>query len=152
MDGQRRRNGRTPRWPIIAAVAVPPIVAIVLAGSIASGVGTPVTTEGDLWIGADGFGPLSSAGAEDVQVAHDALHEIGEQCLKPEPDRSAIEASVDSILEFSRNFPTGRFPIDEETATATTLLVVTRDAVENCAAWAVPEVEAELPAELRRAG
>ena len=150
--GRGGRRGGTPRWPLIVAVALPPVAAAVVIASLASGEGAPPASEGNLWVGAEEFGPRSSAAPEDVQVAHDALHEIGEQCLEADPDRDAIGASVDSILEFSRRFPTGRFPIDDETATATTLLVVTRDAVEKCAAWAVPEVEAELPADLRRAG
>lgn len=153
-DDQGGSIRRKPAWPVVAAVTLPPVVVVVVVvvASLAAGASAPTIVEGDMWVGAEEFGPASSASPEDVQVAHDALHVIGEQCLEADPDRDVIVMSVDSILDFAQRYPTGRFPIDDETATATTLLVVTRDAVEKCAAWAVPEVEAELPADLRRAG
>ena len=87
----------------------------------------------DMWVGATPFGPSSTAPPADVQVVHDALHDIGAECLKSSPDFAMITMNVDSIIAFTERYPVGRFPIDDETATAVSLLVVAREATKDCA-------------------
>ena len=120
---------KRPRWPLIAAIAVPPV--LIGALLIAALTGTS-SRESDLWFGATDYGPTSTAPATAVQVIHEALHDIGAQCLKTPPDPRAIASDVDLIIAFSEQYPVGRFPIDDETATASSLLLITREAVKDC--------------------
>jgi hypothetical protein len=119
-----------PRWPLILAILAPPV----LAGAIL----VPLLWSNEpasenLWVGATPYGPISTAPPAAVQVAHHALHDIGAECIKPTPDLQTITADVDSIISFAKRYPVGRFPIDDETATASSLLLVTREAVNDCA-------------------
>lgn len=128
-------------WPLIAAIAVPPMAfAVILALMLDD----PPPTAQNLWVGATTFGPTSTASSTDVEVVHNALHDIGAHCLKSDPDLGVIASDVDLIIAFSRRYPVGRFPIDDETATASSLLLVTREAVTDCA-----PAEAERLDELR---
>lgn len=121
---------KRPRWPVIAAITGPPVIFAALLTTALAGVGS---NESDLWVGATDFGPTSEAPAGAVDVIHDALHLIGAQCLKSHPDLRAIASDVDLIVAFSQKYPVGRFPIDDETATASSLLLVTSEAVKGCA-------------------
>ncbi len=49
------------------------------------------------------------------------------------PDLGVIASDVDIIIAFSARYPVGRFPIDDETATASSLLLVTLEAGKDCA-------------------
>jgi hypothetical protein len=136
MTNQRTRG---PLWPLILALAVPPVVLGILLSVITSG-----NDPEDLWVGATGFGPTSTAPAEDIQAVHNALHDIGEQCLTPTPDMSTIAADVGLITAFAQQYPVGRFPIDDETATASSFLIVTRGAVAECAPENLDAIDAQL--------
>ena len=114
---------------VLAIVAPPLAVAAVLVAAISN----PEPAAQDLWVGASPFGPTSAATAGEIEVAHVALHEIGAQCLADDPDLGVIAEDVDRIIEFSQRFPIGRFPIDDETATASSLLLIAREAVKSCA-------------------
>lgn len=127
---------KRPRWPLIVALTVPPVL---LGALLTTALAGPSSSEGDLWVGATDYGPTSEAPATAVQVIHDALHDIGAQCLKTRPDLRAIASDVDLIIAFSQRYPVGRFPIDDETATASSLLLVTSESVKDCS-----------PTELRR--
>lgn len=124
---------RRPRWPLITAFTVPPVIfAVVLTAAF----GGANTNGSDLWVGATEFGPTSKAPEGAVQVIHVALHDIGAQCLKPRPALREIASDVDLIIAFSQQYPAGRFPIDDETATASSLLLVTIEAVKACSSGA----------------
>jgi hypothetical protein len=97
-----------------------------------------------MWVGASEYGPTSTAPPADVQVIHSALHDIGAQCLERNPDRRIIAVDVDLIIAFSNRYPVGRFPIDDETATASSLLIVTREAIKNCAPENTARIDAQL--------
>jgi hypothetical protein len=134
---------KRPRWPLILALTVPPIIIGALLTTALAG---PRSSETDLWVGATDYGPTSKAPAGAVQIIHAALHDIGAQCLKTPPDLRAIASDVDLIIAFSQRYPVGRFPIDDETATASSLLIVTRQAIKDCA----PENAARVNAQLAR--
>lgn len=129
------RKPLLPRWPLIVAILAPPIIigAILLSTLFSSGLPSSAPTPEDMWVGASSYGPTSTAPPADVQVIHTALHDIGAQCLKANPDLDIIDSDVDLIIAFAIRFPVGRFPIDDETATASSLLLVTREAVKSCA-------------------
>ena len=133
---------RRPRWPLIAAFAVPPVIFAALLTTALAGVGS---NESDLWVGATEFGPTSKAPEGAVQVIHVALHDIGAQCLKPRPALREIASDVDLIIAFSQQYPAGRFPIDDETATASSLLLVTIEAVKACAPAELDRLKDSLP-------
>ncbi|MFM9877671.1 MAG: hypothetical protein ACKVOG_07460 [Rhodoglobus sp.] len=132
-------QAKRPRWPLAAAILAPPIVVglIVVFNLVTSG-----PAPQDMWVGASDYGPTSTASTADVQVIHSALHNIGAQCLETNPNLSTISADVDLILAFAHRYPVGRFPIDDETATASSLLLITREAVKNCAPAELARLEA----------
>lgn len=129
------------RWPLIAAITIPPII---IGALLASAVlpGNRPAEPGDLWVGATEYGPTSTAPPADVQAVHDALHDIGTQCLTTNPNLEAIATDVDRIIAFAQRYPVGRFPIDDETATASSLLLVTREAVKDCSPAEVDRLDA----------
>lgn len=128
---------RRPRWPVVLAILVPPLaVAAVWAAN-----SSPEPEGQDLWVGASPFGPASMAPAGEIEVVHLALHDIGARCLTDDPDLGAIAADVDRIIDFSRQYPVGRFPIDDETATASSFLLITREAVKTCAPAEVDRID-----------
>lgn len=133
---------KRPRWPLVLAIVGPPVLITALIVPMLS---TDAGTErGNLWIGASPYGPTSTAPAADVRVVLDALHDIGAQCLTTTPDPAAIESDVTTITGFATRYPVGRFPIDDETATASSLLIVTREAVKNCQPDQVAVIDSAL--------
>jgi hypothetical protein len=135
-------EAKRPRWPLVLAIVGPPV--------LIAGVFVPMllvgaeTQRGNLWVGATPYGPISRAPAADVRAVLHALHDIGAQCLKPTPDPTAIESDVTIITGFAQLYPVGRFPIDDETATASSLLIVTREAVKNCSPGQVAVIKTTL--------
>ena len=93
--------------------------------------------------------PLSSAPAAEIQAAHDALHHIGTECAAPGDSGPDVASDVTTITEFATRYPVGRFPIDDESGTSVSLLLVTRQALEDCAPAEAARVNALLPSELR---
>lgn len=141
-----RSSGSRPVWPVIAAIAVPPIaVAAVIFVALATANDTADRGE-DLWVGVGNPGPTSSAPSAEVEAIHADLHDIGERCRGFSPDAIAIRSDIDRILAFAARYPIGRFPIDDETATASSLLVVTREAVRKCAPGEVARIEVAIDA------
>ncbi|MBW4033584.1 MAG: hypothetical protein HIU88_13145 [Acidobacteria bacterium] len=129
-------------WPLVLAIVGPPLLIAAVAVPMVMA-GAPVE-RGNLWVGASPYGPTSSASAADVRVALDALHRIGAQCLKTSPDPLAVRGDVAIITRFAERNPVGRFPIDDETATASSLLIVTREAIKTCAPDQVTVINAAL--------
>ena len=132
-------RGKQSPWLLIVAVLAPPVIVgtILIPALFETG---PVAE--DMWVGANNYGPTSTAPAADIQIIHDALHDIGAQCLEATPDLDIIAADVGLIIAFSARYPVGRFPIDDETATASSLLLVTREAVKDCAPAEVDRIDA----------
>lgn len=87
----------------------------------------------------------------EVDVAHQALHDLGDACAQQEPSRSpsAVSQATESLLRFATRHPDGRFPIDDETGTTLSLLLVVRDELSTCAPELRPRVDALLPPEFR---
>lgn len=132
------------RWPLTTAITLPPIlIGGLVAAAIILGDGSE---NNDLWVGGTDYGPTSAAPPSEVQAIHAALHEIGTQCLEAAPDVGAIRSDIDLITGFAERYPIGRFPIDDETATAASLLIVIREAVEDCAPAEVGRIDALLNA------
>jgi hypothetical protein len=141
----KRRAGR-PRWPVAAAIMAPPVlVAVVVVGFGLPADPSP-SAPGDMWVGGSGPGPASTAVPGDVDAAHQALHSLGDQCRSAAPDSGAILASVDAIAGFALRYPVGRFPIDDESATADSLLRVTRETLTGCAPDQLVRVDQALQA------
>jgi len=82
---------------------------------------------------------------------HRALHDIGEKCSASAEDvkRPDVGSSVRVILGFARKYPEGRFPIDDETGSALSLLLVTKDELDTCSPRHAARVARELPPDLR---
>lgn len=135
------RLSKKPRWPLIVALLAPPaMIGAMLVSTFRNGEVTPE----DMWVGATTFGPTSTAPTDAVQAIHDALHDIGTECRAARPDFGAITADVDSIIAFAERYPIGRFPIDDETATVASLLLVTKEATNDCAPADAARIEASL--------
>lgn len=94
---------------------------------------------------------VSSAPPERVQQVHEVLHRIGDLCRSTgDESRPALVASgVDVIVSFVRQFPEGSFPIDDETGTTLSLLLVTREALRTCDPVSAARVDQELPPEFQ---
>ena len=135
-----QNRGSKPRpWLLIAAITVPPVIlASLLLPSLLAGTGS---ASNNLWVGSSAYGPTSKAPRSAVEVVHKALHDIGTQCRRSVPEARVISSDVTLIIAFSSKYPVGRFPIDDETATPSTLLNVTRDAVQVCASVDVARIE-----------
>jgi hypothetical protein len=95
--------------------------------------------------------PTSSAPPAEIERLHDALHDLGDQCEPVRSDRSkpSIDRDVATILAFARRYPEGRFPIDDETGSVLSLLLVARDTLRPCEPAAAARVNRALPSEFR---
>lgn len=86
----------------------------------------------------------------EVDAAHQALHDLGDACAEePSPSLPDVSQATDALLRFATRHPDGRFPIDDETGTTLSLLLVVRDELSTCAPELRPRVEALLPPQLR---
>ena len=95
-------RGKQSRWLLIVAIVAPPvIVGTILIPALFE----PGPVAEDMWVGANTYGPTSTASAADVQVIHDALHDIGAQCLEATPDLGIMAADVGLIIAFSARYP-----------------------------------------------
>lgn len=142
------RRNRAPRWPLIAAIVVPAIIGLLIVLFVVPRTDQPVVRVNDPL--SEPTEPPSPASAAEVQVIHNALHDIGARCRNASTPPETIDADVDAILAFSERYPVGRFPIDDETGNAVSLLLLTREALQDCAPDASARVDLQLPTELRR--
>lgn len=146
-----RTRIRGPWWALLIFVAG----ALVLGSAAALGMVLAVPP-GPVPAGGTTGDPASAeaaSGAPDneVQRVHEALHRIGSLCGAKGRNTppAGMDANVAVILSFATRYPAGRFPIDDETGTALSLLMVTREAVRDCAPAAAANVNQALPAEFR---
>ncbi|WP_033309277.1 hypothetical protein RFN58_35595 [Streptomyces iakyrus] len=128
---------------VVLALATSAVVA--LRGGSGGGTGSTATTE-----------PSATASfvtppSAQVRPVHEALHDIDTRCRAK--DKSASQTSltrdVDTIIEFSRRYPDARFPIDDETGTTLSLLLVTSQSMRTCAPALVTRVDGALPPDFR---
>ncbi|MFK4729511.1 hypothetical protein ROT00_07480 [Agromyces mediolanus] len=94
--------------------------------------------------------PSSSAPPAAVDAAHAALHLLGEECAPDAEPPADVAVAVDTIASFAGRYPKGRFPIDDETGTSVSLLLVARNALIDCAPAEAARLDALLPVELRQ--
>lgn len=95
--------------------------------------------------------PEDQAPDEQARKVHRTLHAIGTICeSRATRGRTAlVRRHVDSILDFARRYPSVSFPIDDETGTTVSLLIVVRDGVRTCAPSLTGKVNAALPEQYR---
>lgn len=89
--------------------------------------------------------------AAEVQLVHDALHDIAARCppeVSPD-DPASVRRDAATILSFARRHPRAAFPIDDEMGTTVSLLLVTRQPLTTCAPRVAEMVNDQLPAEYR---
>lgn len=147
-----RPDRRRPRL-LLSAVAAAVVVALAAAAVVA------------LW-GGSGRGSGSSTVAEptptgsfatpptaQVRPVHQALHDIDATCRAKARDgeRTSLTHNVDTIIDFSRRYPEARFPIDDETGSTLSLLLVTRQSMRECAPDLAIRVDRALPPDYRDA-
>lgn len=90
--------------------------------------------------------------ADQVRPVHDALHDIDARCDRKaaaSSDQGPLQRDADRVVAFSRRYPNARFPIDDESGTTLSLLLVTRQGLRICAPEAAATVDQALPAEFR---
>lgn len=90
---------------------------------------------------------------QEVRRVHAVLHGIEEACSgsRVGPRVSAsLEANANTIVRFARKYPQVRFPIDDESGRALSLLLVAREALLPCAPLAAARVDRALPQKYRK--
>ena len=86
-----------------------------------------------------------------VDQAHRALHGMGRACKQPMAAREpeAVRRPVAIMEQFARDFPRGRFTIDDEPGTTLALLIVLRSDLQECEPSLLASVEALIPEQYR---
>lgn len=86
-----------------------------------------------------------------VRGVHRALHELGRACAETggTPDPRAAASPLREIETFAARHPNAGFPIDDESGTTLSLLIVVRNQLETCDLSRLPEIDALLPAQYR---
>ncbi|MFJ9011654.1 hypothetical protein [Streptomyces canus] len=91
--------------------------------------------------------------ADQVQPVHDALHDIDARCggnaTAASSDQAPLQRDADRVVAFARRYPNARFPIDDESGTTLSLLLVTRQGLLTCAPEAAATVDRALPSDFR---
>ncbi|MFJ5304210.1 hypothetical protein [Streptomyces sp. NPDC088350] len=147
-------TGRTSRRrldPLLSAMAVTVALALAVAAVMAlrdrSGGGGGVA-----------FGAVASSAAPavtppvaQVRPVHKALHDIDSVCRTKgqRSEQMSLARDVDTVITFSRRYPDARFPIDGETGTTLSLLLVTRQGLRDCAPGLAARVNQALPLDFR---
>ena len=162
------RSGAAPDRPDSAAeAAAPPLSrrAGLLLSVVAATVVLALATSAVVALrGGSGGGTGSAATAEpsatasfvtppsaQVRPVHEALHDIDAVCRAKDKSarQTTLTRDVDTIIEFSRRYPDARFPIDDETGTTLSLLLVTRQSMRTCAPALATRVDGALPPDFR---
>lgn len=148
------------RWhrdgiPPAAAIAIiAAAVGLGLAGAAARGLGGPAAGTPPVRVVG---GPTDTAASStpppvEVRQVHETLHGFRAWC-RPGADTQArrqLERGARMIVRFARHYPQARFPIDDETGTALSVLLVTRNELRECAPAAAAVADRAIPAEVRR--
>ncbi|MFF9136699.1 hypothetical protein ACF09G_03885 [Streptomyces albogriseolus] len=89
--------------------------------------------------------------AAQVRPVHEALHDIDARCrAKGEGGKqTSLTRDIDTIIDFSRRYPDARFPIDDETGSTLSLLLVARQSMRDCAPALAARVDRALPSDFR---
>lgn len=155
MTGRERPH----RVPAVLRGLVPPLAGVLAAIAVVLWLASqPGPDESGAPRGLDGTSasspaaePASKASEREVERLHQTLHSVARECQKPETIRSflRIDRDVDIILRFAHRYPEGRFPIDDETGNALSLLFATRDDLRTCAPAAAARINQAMPLEFR---
>lgn len=91
--------------------------------------------------------PKKEAPTNAVQRVHRALHAIGRICQPGDPaDRTGqVRPHVQTIVDFARTYPEVSVPLDDETGTTVSLLVVVRYSLRSCSPALAERVNQALP-------
>ncbi|MFF6829845.1 hypothetical protein [Streptomyces longwoodensis] len=86
-----------------------------------------------------------------VRPVHEALHGIDAICRTKSGrvKQASLARAADTVIDFSRRYPNARFPIDDETGTTLSLLLVTRQGLRDCAPALAARVDRALPPDFR---
>lgn len=137
---------------VILAVTGAVVIAMAAAAAV-SGVrpdpGAPAVVTGSSPDDSTSYG---TAPAPEVARVHAALHDFSTWCTPTAGARARQRLQRDAalIVAFARRHPRARFPIDDETGTTVSLLLVTRQELRNCAPAAAGLADRALPASIRR--
>ncbi|MEU1273230.1 hypothetical protein [Streptomyces sp. NPDC005799] len=144
-DGGRRTRRLDAVVITVAAVATIGFAAVAtLAAFDASDTSRPATTT-------PSASPVRPP-ADQIQPVHNALHDIDARCGRKAAtisDQAQLQRDADGVVAFARRYPDARFPIDDESGTTLSLLLVTRQGLLTCAPEAAATVNQALPAEFR---
>lgn len=145
-----RRTRRIPG----AAWLVALLVVVVALGAV--GLITRPGTRGSGSGPADTATPSSTASAvsppaAEVRPVHGALHDLDARCKPGASSKVQIGLArdADRIVAFARRYPNARFPIDDETGSTLSLLLVARQSLRTCAPAAAATVDGALPPQYR---
>jgi len=145
------RNSRRRPDLLLSAVAATVALALVVAAVVAlrdrSGGG------GGAAIGAvaSRAAPAVTPPAAQVRPVHEALHDIDATCRAKgqSGEQTSLARDADTVIAFSQRYPDARFPIDDETGTTLSLLLVTRQGLRGCAPVLAARVNQALPLDFR---
>ena len=141
--GRRRR--RTLIVGLLATIGIPLVI-----GAFMSALAPAPPGDDASGTAATANSPIPTA---DLDRIHAALHDIGERCFpRPSTDpasRKALDADASVITSFAAHYPDIRFSIDDESGTALSLLLATRDDLATCRPGAAAVIDAALPSPYR---
>lgn len=97
---------------------------------------------------------LQTAAPQDAaRRVHDSVHALGRICKPGATNLTPrVRPHVETVLNFARRYPDASFPIHDETGTAVSLLLVTREGLRTCAPPLVDSVNQALPPQYRSSG
>lgn len=146
-----REDGVPP--PFAVAIVAAAAAFGLVAAALAAGVGGSNRDAPPAIVGGtpSGTRSYSTPPPRDVQQVHDALHDFDRWCTPQADDRARrhLARGVELIVSFARRHPDSRFPIDDETGTTLSLLLVTRNELRDCAPSAALVADRALPAKIR---
>jgi hypothetical protein len=131
---------------VVATVALALAVAAVVAQRDRSGGGGAA-----VGAAASSAAPAVTPPVGQVRPVHEALHDIDATCRAKgqSGEQTSLARDADTVIAFSRRYPDARFPIDDETGTTLSLLLVTRQGLRDCAPVLTARVNQALPLDFR---
>ncbi|MEU0023575.1 hypothetical protein ABZ173_38790 [Streptomyces rochei] len=144
----RRRPGL-----LLSVVAATVVVALAVAAVVALRSGSGGASGSAATAEPSPTTPFVTPPAAQVRPVHEALHDIDAICRAKDKGRDGKQTSltrdIDTIIDFSLRHPNARFPIDDETGSTLSLLLVTRQSMRTCAPTLVPRLDQALPPDFR---
>jgi hypothetical protein len=146
MKHDEKYGGPQPREAVAAARRPSRRVAVAIALFVGA-----LVALGAIFASRGGEGAAQPTAAEVARV-HAILHRLDRTCARSRglpAARKQLDRDVDTILAFTVAYPEARFPIDDESGTALSLLLVTREATRRCAPDASRRFDDALPEQFR---